>query len=334
LIGLVLPGMVIACWLLLRGHWRRFVRLLWLPGLALFLLVAGPWFVLMQLRFPDFAHYFFVVQHFSRFAEGGFNNRQPFWFFPLVLLLLALPWSPWMLASLRRVDGPQADATPRALRQLLWLWVAMVTLFFSLPQSKLVGYILPVTAPLALLAADRFAAGARRSRAERLWRGSAVAAVAICVTLACLSGWLPKKSSRELAHVLADHMEPGDQVIFLHEYPFDFPFYARLKRPVVVVEDWSGSAAKRDNWRKELLDAGQFDQAAARSLLVAPAAWPSLVCAAQVSWVLGTEVDAVHYALLRRAELVAASGERALWRLSLSQNACGETPSVNSGNTS
>ena len=27
----------------------------------------------------------------------------------------------------------------------MWIWLAVVTVFFSLPQSKLVGYILPVT---------------------------------------------------------------------------------------------------------------------------------------------------------------------------------------------
>jgi len=55
--------------------------------------VAAPWFMAVQERFPDFEHYFFVVQHFQRFVSTGFNNPQPWWFYPLVLLLLTLPWS-------------------------------------------------------------------------------------------------------------------------------------------------------------------------------------------------------------------------------------------------
>ena len=85
LIGFVLPAMVILLWLVLRRRWRSLWMLISLPGLLLFLMVAAPWFVVMQQRFDGFLHYFFIVQHFQRFASGGFNNVEPFWFYPAAL---------------------------------------------------------------------------------------------------------------------------------------------------------------------------------------------------------------------------------------------------------
>lgn len=97
LIGVVLPALVIVAWLVARGRPRALVRLWSWPGFALFVLAAAPWFAAMQVRFPEFLDYFFVVQHFKRFAAAGFNNVQPFWFYAAVLALCCLPWAPWLL---------------------------------------------------------------------------------------------------------------------------------------------------------------------------------------------------------------------------------------------
>ena len=76
----------------------------------LFFLIATPWFVAMQWRFGGFLDYFFVVQHFKRFASGGFNNAQPFWFYPVVLTLSCLPWLPWLRGHADRRRWADAPA--------------------------------------------------------------------------------------------------------------------------------------------------------------------------------------------------------------------------------
>ena len=166
LIGAVLPGLVIVAWLAALRRPRLLLPLLWLPGFALFLAVTAPWFLAMQSRFPDFANYFFVVQHFKRFAESGFDNAQPFYFYPVVLAVLTLPWFAWLPLAMRR--SYWSDPMQGAMRQLMWIWLAVVTIFFSLPQSKLVGYVLPVSFPLAYLIGDSAAllvANSPRARA-------------------------------------------------------------------------------------------------------------------------------------------------------------------------
>ena len=327
LIGLVLPGLVIAGWLLLRRQWRLLWRLLWLPGILLFLAIGAPWFLAMQERYPGFAHYFFVVQHFARYAQGGFNNAQPFWFLPAVLALLALPWSAWLLSPhARRAREPLA----RPLLQLAWVWLGVVLLFFSLPSSKLVGYILPATAPLALLAAQAFAAQADRVRMQRWWRAGAAAAATACLAGVALAATLPRQSARDLGRALREQATRQERLVFLHAYYFDLPFYARWRGSVEVVEDWNDPALiGGDNWRKELADAGVFDPEQARRLLRLPAGLRTESCSSAAWWAVGPQAMVQRYPVLQAAQLVATQRDLALWRVpaaGLRTPDCGETP--------
>lgn len=154
LIGLVLPALALLCWLTATRQLKWLPKLLlsvrgWLVLLAL----VVPWLWAMQQRYPDFFHYFFVVQHFDRFAKTGFNNMHPWWFYPTLLALFLLPFAYSLWRSIRA--GSLNPATPHAdMRWLMWIWAAVIILFFSLPKSKLVGYILPAMLPLVYLCAD------------------------------------------------------------------------------------------------------------------------------------------------------------------------------------
>jgi 4-amino-4-deoxy-L-arabinose transferase-like glycosyltransferase len=328
LIGLLLPGLVLIVWLLLRRQWRTLPKLIWLPGIVLFFAVAAPWFIAMQQRFPEFNHYFFVVQHFSRFTSTVFNNRQPWFFYPLVLILLALPWSAWMLAGLRR--GMFAEPGRGALRLLSWVWLLVIVGFFSLPASKLVGYIFPATTPLALLAADSVLRRAGSQRARMLRDAGAIAAAAVCITAVAVVTVVAPGSDRTLARALRSQIRPGDQVLFLHDFYFDIPFNARLNAPVMVVDDWDDPAIQqRDNWRKELADAGHFASREARRLLHKPDEVPRLLCAPTVTWVVGNSGMPARYPALRQAQQVAIAPntDTALWRVPpVKPEACDATP--------
>ena len=338
LIGIVLPGMVLVAWLLLQRRPRAILALLWLPGVALFLAVAGPWFAAMQMRFPEFAHYFFVVQHFSRFAGGGFNNQHPAWFFLVVLGVLALPWSAWLARAAGR--GTLADPVRGPVRQLLWIWLATIVLFFSIPQSKLVGYVLPATLPLAMLAADALARAGESVRAARWWRASAVFAVAACLLAAGVAALRAEESSRHLGMALRAGIGSGDRVVLLAGSFFDLAFYARLRSTPIVVDDWNDpTLTARDNWRKELFDAGHFDAPAARRLLITPAELPARYCDGVTTWVAGSPKIAPRYPLLRGAKIVAVEGESTLWRVAgvapgVMAQGCPEKPSESSAGTS
>jgi len=333
LIGLVLPGAILLIWLVWERRWRGLAALFWPPALLVFIAVAAPWFVLMQLRYPGFYDYFFVYQHFQRFAATGFNNAQPFWFYLPVVVGLSLPWSLWGGGILRQTfwEGP-----PRSLRRLAVLWFAVVLAFFSLPSSKLVGYVLPALAPLAFLLAEVIE-GARRAdtaAAMRLVRLSAAVAAGICVIAAGIAANNARGSAGPLAKVVREQARPDDTFVSLHTYPFDLALYARAPRPAWVVDDWlNPEVPVRDNWRKELYDAAQFDPETGGQVLLSPAEFNARLCqAAEGSryWVWGTAADNPVYAPLQGLAPVVSSVKYVMWRVdvdaALRQRVCGGTP--------
>jgi hypothetical protein len=199
----------------------------------------------------------------------------------------------------------------------MWVWVAMVVLFFSMPRSKLLGYVLPALPPLAFLIADGFLTLATPSmRAKRLWwSGSAIGAVLSVVAVALFTVH-PRHSSRELAAALATQRGPGEPVFMLNHFYYDVPFYARMHEPVNVVDDWSSPDMNRsDNWRKELADGGHFAPKRAASRLITPASLPAALCASPVSWVIGPDTAGATYAFLAQARTIVNVGDTSLWKV-------------------
>ena len=149
LIGIVLPSLAIFTWMLWQRRWRELPRwsLLWLPVAVL--VVCLPWYTMVQLRNPQFLHFFFIYQQFQRFTGGGFNNVFPWWFYPVVLMLGLLPWSMLLPAALR--DAWCTRNSDNGVRAFLLAWPFAIILFFSLPASKIVSYSLPAVPPLAIL---------------------------------------------------------------------------------------------------------------------------------------------------------------------------------------
>ncbi|GFO67021.1 glycosyl transferase [Geomonas limicola] len=148
LIGIVLPGAVIFLYLLLANRWRLLKEMRLFSGALLFFAVCAPWFVLVSLRNPEFAQFFFIHEHFQRFLTKVHHRYQPVWFFFPVLLATMLPWAPLIPAALKR-GWTERRSTGATL--FLVLWAVVIFAFFSKSSSKLIPYILPVFPPLALL---------------------------------------------------------------------------------------------------------------------------------------------------------------------------------------
>lgn len=319
LIGFVLPGLVVGLWLLLRHQWRVLAKLFWSPAMLLFVVVAAPWFIAMQIRFPDFLHYFVVVQHFKRFAQSGFNNVQPFWFYPAVILTLTVFFLPWLRGLVRWAYW--RDPRFGAIRGLMAAWLVLIVLFFSLPQSKLIGYILPVVPPLAFLLADGYItldAQAASGQLARWWGASVVISAAIGVTAMIWLGVFPTRNSRPIGAVLMQRRDGAAQepIVMLDEYLFDLPLNARLQSPVMVVDDWgSADVRRRDDWRNELADAGRFDRAGASHVLVRPEALAARLCAVPVTWAVGSAGVLQTFPFLTAARLVTVADGFALWEV-------------------
>ena len=326
LIGFVLPALVIGPWLLAQGRWRQMLKLLHPLAVLAFIVVAAPWFIAMQLRYPGFFDYFVMEQHFRRFAQSNFNNVHGGWFFVVVMPALTLPWSAWLPAAARRTwagwrGGGDAAAShtasgSAALGLYAW-WVIAVVGFFSLPSSKLVGYVLPALAPwCALLALAVGAPRANGAGRKRAWPWVMGASAVACVAIVTVVAWQAPQSNRALAQALAASVAPGDKVVMVDEYLYDVPFYAQLKHPVIITGHWGDpELPKRDNWRKEVFDAARFDPALGRELLLPAGNLDRIACGAGAVWFIVPAPNAGPVAALAGAVRAFSDARNELWRV-------------------
>lgn len=155
LIGIVFPAGIIFFYILITHEWSILRRMRLGRGMLLFMAVATPWFILVSLRNPEFARFFFIHEHYERFTSTVHGRHQPFWFFVPVLAATMLPWSFFIPGSLGRAWRDRQHESGRAGLFLL-IWTVLIFLFFSKSGSKLVPYMLPIFPPLAILIANRF----------------------------------------------------------------------------------------------------------------------------------------------------------------------------------
>jgi 4-amino-4-deoxy-L-arabinose transferase-like glycosyltransferase len=163
----------------------------WWTALALAVL-AGPWVWRVSARNPEFAHFFFVHEHFERFLTRVHARYEPDWFFIPVLVLGFMPFTPLLPAIVARTW--RACRARENAAWLLSIWVLFVFGFFSLSQSKLIPYILPLFPALALLAGRTLDGLPPRRFALGLW---VAAGVWLLVAGASLALWLdPAQAAR------------------------------------------------------------------------------------------------------------------------------------------
>ena len=187
LVGVLLPGAVMFLWLLVFNQWRR-LRPLHLPtGAALFLAVAAPWHVLVAESNPAWARFYFIHEHWERFTTTAHGRAGPWWYFAPVVLVGLFPWVGFLWQAIREaLAGGWARRRENADSWFLAVWAAVVFLFFSKSQSKLMPYILPVFPPLAVLI-GAWLARALRERPGAL-RPGIRAGLALCVLLGAAAG--------------------------------------------------------------------------------------------------------------------------------------------------
>lgn len=177
LIGIVIPGGVIALYYVFRRRPPKLLRLGILWGPLVTIGVAATWYapVIAQHGWT-FVDEFFVQHHFARYVSNKYHHPQPPYFYLPILLLLALPWTMFLVAALaraRRWEWRGESAMDR-LRLFSLAWLVVPVAFFSLSGSKLPGYILPALPGAALLASGellRYVRGEGRGMAMRVTGG-------------------------------------------------------------------------------------------------------------------------------------------------------------------
>lgn len=143
-LAMALPGLVILGYAIWQKQFSIIKKSLW-PA-AVGILTILPWSIIIQIREPDFWHFFFWHEHIRRFMEPNAQHMEPFYFFLMYMPAFAFPWLAYLPAG---IGGLRQRSTNADFIRYLILWVVLPFLFFSVSKGKLTTYILPIFAPLA-----------------------------------------------------------------------------------------------------------------------------------------------------------------------------------------
>ena len=160
LVGVVIPCGIITLYFLLRRRWPHVSKLGWWWGPLLTIGVAATWYAPMIARHGwIFIDNFFVQHHFARYVSNKYRHPQPPYFYLPIILLLALPWTAFLVTGVvaaRRWHWRGEDAASK-FRVISFAWLVFPIAFFSLSGSKLPGYVLPALPGAILLASEQLA---------------------------------------------------------------------------------------------------------------------------------------------------------------------------------
>jgi len=142
LVGIVLPGLIIAGFVTLRGAWGRWREVPWTAGLVLYTTVGLSWYgVETILHGRPFAASALGYYTFGRFFGIVENQANPWWLYVPTLALGGFPWSVfWPAAAAWHLRRARADDASL----LLLLACGGTFLFYTAAATRLPNYILPV----------------------------------------------------------------------------------------------------------------------------------------------------------------------------------------------
>ncbi|MBD2038687.1 glycosyltransferase family 39 protein [Leptolyngbya sp. FACHB-321] len=159
-IGLLLPGLIIGCFLLYVGNGRAVLReMQLLRGGLVVLIIALPWYVLVTLANGDaFIDSFFGYHNVERFTQVVNSHAGPWYFHILVIVVGFLPWSAYLPAAIAHIKPLQRRYWQRQPRwQQLGLfalfWFLAILGFFTIATTKYFSYTLPLMPAAAILVA-------------------------------------------------------------------------------------------------------------------------------------------------------------------------------------
>jgi len=153
-IGVVLPVLVIGCFILITRQLKLVLRMRILLGMIIFFLISAPWYYLIyKTHGTNYSDTFFVYHNVSRFLSDKFHHQEPFYYFILIIAVGFLPWALFLPNALFELFRKKAVQFKEEKNEwiFIFLWFFVPFLFFSISKAKLATYVLPCFMPLALI---------------------------------------------------------------------------------------------------------------------------------------------------------------------------------------
>ncbi len=189
-VGLLVPLGGVVAYLALAGGLRQAWREAWpLRGLGLFLLIAAPWYLgMFWLHGWDYAARA-RGETLGRVLRPVIGPGGTALFYLPVLLVGFFPWSAFLpeaiVAALRQARARARQSRHEAVSVFAGVWLVVGLVLFSLAQTRLPHYVLPLFPAAALLVAASWPARpSRLSRGLLVGIGTALAALLAVASLA------------------------------------------------------------------------------------------------------------------------------------------------------
>ena len=159
-VGIVLPGLIIASFLVYLGKTKEVLREMQVVrGALIFIVITVPWFILVTLQNGEaYINSFFGVHNFERFTNVVNQHQGPIYFHLLIVLIGFAPWSiglPSAISSIKVFQRQRWQKLPRPahLGLLALFWFVIVLGFFTIAVTKYFSYTLPLMPAAAILLA-------------------------------------------------------------------------------------------------------------------------------------------------------------------------------------
>ncbi len=185
-IAIIIPFAVTFLFSLQGGTLKKWIRMICNPaGIALFLLIALPWYLLeYRDQGMDFIEGFFFKHNINRFNSSFEGHSGSLFYYIPVIIIGMMPFTALFFTVLFKLKNLLSDNTNR----FLLIWFAFVFFFFSLSGTKLPHYMIYGYTPLFILMARALPLSSLRHHAERL----ALLPLFFLAVLAILPFLLPK----------------------------------------------------------------------------------------------------------------------------------------------
>jgi 4-amino-4-deoxy-L-arabinose transferase-like glycosyltransferase len=246
-----LAAVIIVLFAVVVREYRLVAKTLWLPGILLFLAVALPWYLSVDLRNPQFFREFILEHNLARFSTNLYHHPEPFWYYLPVTALALAPWIAFVVAAFAapvRVWWAEREAQSEEpdfefqFNLFACCWLIVPVIFFSFSRSKLPGYILPMVPAGAVLLADYLRQRIGREESIPKWMAVLHALVAATPLLPALvisylinQHHLPSGQARFIAVAIAGAVCVGMVLTLISRMGFRMLRFVTLVPVVLVV---------------------------------------------------------------------------------------------------
>ena len=236
-IGLLMPGLILLIFLIIRKRPGELLRMMWLPGMAIFCIVCYWYYQMYTLHGTDFITNFFGVHNFLRATVAEHSRDNVWYYYTMIFLLGFCPWSFIMLYRLKcrfaelreKIRARQVDESILFLA----LWAFLVNALFQLMATKYITYTQPAFLPLAILAGCLLADRIRMVKKVAIgaWIFYMIATFAAAVPLC------EQHSGRQIAEALREVNPEHHLVINQGDYQTSLVFYYHENIPSLAWRD-------------------------------------------------------------------------------------------------